>query len=274
MLKLSQYGDVIRIDSARTLAGRGYYWSTAYWVDGLLIDTGCAHSAKELVDALDGKKLQSIANTHTHEDHIGANGELQEKRKGLEILAHSMALPVLENPSGAQPFQLYRRVMWGRPKPSKGKSVKDGEVIKTVQYSFKVIYTPGHSPDHICLYEQEQGWLFTGDLFVGGKDRALRKGYNIWQIIVSLKKVIGLPLSVMYPGSAQVRDNPKEALENKIQYLEETGERVIEMRKKGMSVKAIVREVFGGQMLIEFMTLGHFTRSNLVRSYLSPKNLL
>lgn len=274
MLKLSRYGDVIRIDSARTMARRGHYWSTAYLVDGLLIDTGCAHSAGELTDALDDKKLLCIVNTHTHEDHIGANGNLQEKRKGLEIFAHPLALPVLENPREAQPLQLYRRVMWGWPKPSKGKPVKDGEFIQTERYSFQVIYTPGHSPDHICLYEQKQGWLFTGDLFVGGKDRALREGYNIWQIIASLNQVVKLPLSKLYPGCARVRDNPREALTNKIEYLEETGGKVVEMHQKGMSVKAIARTLFGGPMLIEFVTLGHFTRSSLVRSYLEPKNLL
>jgi glyoxylase-like metal-dependent hydrolase (beta-lactamase superfamily II) len=274
MLKLSLYGDVIRIDSARTIARRGYYWSTAYWVDGLLIDTGCAHASDELIDALEGKTIHCIVNSHTHEDHIGANGKLQEKRKGLQVFAHPMALSVLANPRELQPLQLYRRVMWGWPSPSSGNPIKDGDVIKTERYSLKVIYTPGHSPDHICLHEKEQGWLFTGDLFVGGKDRALREGYNIWQIITSLKKVESLPLSKLFPGSARVRDNPREALINKIQYLEETGAKVEEMQQKGMSINAIARAVFGGPMLIELVTLGHFTRRNLVKSYLEPKNLL
>lgn len=274
MLRLTQSGDVIRIDSARTLAGQGYYWSTAYLVDGLLIDTGCAHSSGELLGALHGRVLHGIANTHSHEDHIGANGSLQEKQGGLEIFAHPLALPVLENPREAQPLHPYRRVMWGWPKPSKGKPLEDGEMIRTERFSFQVIYTPGHSPDHICLYEQERGWLFSGDLFVGGKDRGLREGYDIWQIIASLKQVAKLPLKKLYPGSARVRDNPGEALANKIEYLEETGAKVIELRQKGMGVEAIARAVFGGPMLIEFVTLGHFTRSWLVRSYLEPKNLL
>lgn len=98
MIKLSQYGDVLRIDSARTLAGRGYYWSTAYLIDGLLIDTGCAHSAGELIRALDSKEIVSVVNTHTHEDHIGANGVLQKKQKGLNVFAHPLALPVLGGP--------------------------------------------------------------------------------------------------------------------------------------------------------------------------------
>ena len=72
MLRITAYGDVTRIDLARTLAGRGRYWTTAYAVDGLLIDTGCAHSARELSTALADGPIFKIVNTHTHEDHIGA----------------------------------------------------------------------------------------------------------------------------------------------------------------------------------------------------------
>ena len=268
MIKLSQYGDVIRIDSARTIAGRGHYWSTAYLIDSLLIDTGCAHSAGELTSTLGSKEIVSIINTHTHEDHIGANGVLQKKRKGLEVFAHPLALPILENPREEQPLQLYRRLMWGWPTPSKGKPVEDGEVIETEGYAFQVIYTPGHSPDHICLYEQKQSWLFTGDLYVGGKDRALQEDNDIWQIIASLKRIAELPLKKLYPGCARVRDDPKETITNKIKYLEEMGDKVLELHRQGKSEKAIVRSLLGGPMWIELITSGHFARRNLVRSYL------
>jgi len=274
MLKIQEYGDVIRFDSSRTIAGRGYYWSTAYLIDGVLIDTGCAYSANELVYALNGMDLVGIINTHAHEDHIGANGILQEKRKGLEIFAHPLAIPVLENPREEQPMEFYRRMTWGIPMPSQAKPVRDGELIETEQYAFQVINTPGHSPDHICLYEAKQAWLLTGDLFVGGQDRALREGYDIWQIIASLKRVVDLPMNILFPGCARIRENPKEVLRNKIQYLEETGSKVLELHQQGKSEKEITRMLFGGPMLVEVMTLGHFSRIHLVRSFLGLENLL
>lgn len=92
MLKTYRYDAVTRIDMARTLAGRGHYWTTAYLVDGVLVDTGCAHTARELAGALVGESLALIVNTHSHEDHIGANGTLQQQREGLGILAHPLAL--------------------------------------------------------------------------------------------------------------------------------------------------------------------------------------
>jgi glyoxylase-like metal-dependent hydrolase (beta-lactamase superfamily II) len=268
MLKISPYGTVTRFDLARTIAGRGRYWTTAYLVDGLMIDTGCVHTASELMRALADASITRIINTHTHEDHIGANGPLQRQRPSLEILAHPSALPVLSDPRRLQPLQLYRRIFWGWPEPSHGAPLSDGDVIETGHYRFRVIYTPGHSPDHLCLYEPQQGWLFTGDLFVGGQDRALRAGYDIWQIIASLKRISQLPATMLFPGSARVRDKPAQALKEKIAYLEALGAQVLALSQQGWGVNQIVRQLCGGSMLVELFTLGHFSRRHLVLSYL------
>jgi glyoxylase-like metal-dependent hydrolase (beta-lactamase superfamily II) len=268
MLKITPYGPVIRLDLARTLAGRGRYWTTAYLVDGLLVDSGCAYSAPELLDYLYDKPLSQIVNTHTHEDHIGANGPLQRAKDALKILAHPLSLPVMADPRARQSLHPYRQLMWGWPEPSNGEQVADGEAIRTENFTFRIIYTPGHSPDHICLYEPECGWLFSGDLFVGGHDRALSADADIWGVIASLKKIANLPLTKLFPGSAHVRELPQNELQDKITYLETMGERVLELNRKGESVSTVARILFGGPMFIEAVTLGHFSRKNLVRSYL------
>ncbi len=192
---------------------------------------------------------------------------MQRERAGLPIRAHPLALPVLADPAG-QRLHPYRRLLWGWPEPSQGRPVSDGEVIETGRYRFQVVYTPGHGLDHICLYEPEQGWLFTGDLFVGGRDRALREGYDIWAIIASLKRIAALPAKRLFPGSARVRDNAAEEIAAKIEHLEALGERVLALHRQGRSVDQIVRALLGGPMLIEAITLGHFSRRWLVRSYL------
>jgi len=271
VLKTTTFADVTRFDLSRTLAGRGRYWTTAYLVDGLLVDTGCAFSASELAEALAETPLTNIVNTHTHEDHIGGNGPLQRERGGLEIRAHPLALPVLSDPRGQQPLHPYRRVMWGWPEPSQAQPLSDGEVIETDRFRFRVIYTPGHSADHICLYEPGRGWLFTGDLFVGGLDRAMRAGQDVWETISSLKLIAALPATTLFPGSARVRHDPATELTAKIAYLEELGERVLSLHRQGQSVRGIIRALLGGPMLIEFITLGHFSRRQLVLSYLGRK---
>ena len=272
MLKITSFGKITRIDTARSFAGRGYYWTTAYLVDGLLVDSGCAASADELVAALKDSTIKHIINTHSHEDHIGANGFLQEDRTGLEILAHPSALRILANPREEQQLQLYRRLIWGWPKSSQAVAVSDGEVIKTSNHRFRVIYTPGHSPDHLCLYEPDEGWLFTGDLFNGSKDRAIRMDTDIWGIIASLKKIYDLSLSCLYPGCARVRDNPRQELSQKIVYLEEMGEKVLFLHRKGMSRSDIIKTLFPGIMLVELITMGHFSRWGFVNAFLQNKN--
>lgn len=54
----------------------------------------------------------------------------------------------------------------------------------------------------------------------------------------------------------------------KMDHLETLGRRVQELDRQGVSVPGIVRALCGGPMLIELITLGHFTRRHLVRSYL------
>lgn len=41
--------------------------------------------------------------------------------------------------------------------------VKGGEKIQLGEFNFEIVWTPGHSPGHICLYEQEKKFLIAGD---------------------------------------------------------------------------------------------------------------
>ena len=42
-------------------------------------------------------------------------------------------------------------------------TLHDGETITTGLFTFKVIWTPGHSSGHICLYEPEKKIFLSGD---------------------------------------------------------------------------------------------------------------
>jgi hypothetical protein len=110
--------------------------------------------------------------------------------------------------------------------------------------------------------------MFTGDLYVGGEDRALRADYEIWQIIASLKRISTYPIRFLFPGSARVRENPQQDLEAKIDYLEALGARILDLHRQGLEVGAIVREMFDQPMFLELLTGGHFSRRRLVESYL------
>lgn len=256
---------VVKLRLARVLLGRPLYFTAAYWVDGLLIDTGCAHTARVLLSALKGWRIDQIVNTHSHEDHIGANAQVQELYR-CPILAHPDALPILHNPR-LQPLQPYRRLFWGWPRPSQGSPIED--LVQTDRFRFQVLHTPGHSPDHICLFEPEQGWLFSGDTYIGGQDRALRKGYDIHGIIASLKKLADLPVTSVFSGSGTVRSNGVQPLEEKIAYLENLGDQIRSLWQQGLSPRRIRRRVLGRELPITYVTLGHFSGLRLIRSYVA-----
>lgn len=267
MIKIESVAEerVVKFCIARGILGRPAYFTAAYWVDGLLIDTGCAHTSRQLTSTLKGWRLDRIVNTHCHEDHIGANARIQEAYR-CPIQIHPDGLPILLNPR-LQPLQLYRRLFWGWPQPSRGEPVEDW--FETERHRFQVIHTPGHSHDHICLFEPEQGWLFTGDAYIGGKDRALRQGYDIHGIIASLKELAELPVTTIFSGSGTVRETGTQPLLDKIAYLEDLGKQISALHSQGQSPRRIRRQVLGREPYLTYVTLGHFSGVQMVRSYLS-----
>jgi glyoxylase-like metal-dependent hydrolase (beta-lactamase superfamily II) len=263
MISVEEIGQVTKYHLARSLAGRGWYFTSCYRVGGLLIDTGCAHTAWELLRELQGVPIELIVNTHSHEDHIGANGALQTRCRA-EVRAHRLALPVLAAPKKRLALRAYQKLMWGYPQPSEGLPL--GEEVVAGRLRLQVISAPGHSPDHVCFYEPRRQWLFTGDAFIGGRDRALRQDYNVWQIIASLRKMSALKVSLLFPASGNVRVNPQKDILRKIGYLEQLCEETLARHEQGLSVREIHREIFGREMPLAYFTLGHFSGKNLIRS--------
>ena len=176
MLEFDQFEEVVQIRMGREGGGdmpwgnpgEALYWTAAYLVDGLLVDTGCSYTADELADFLEGKALTLAVNTHYHEDHIGANHVLRE-RFGIPIFASPLSVPLIRQVPG---IHLYQEVVWGYPVPTEVEPVSD--TIRTERFSFDVVPTPGHSKDHICLVEPTKGWCFSGDLFVSTEPRSVR----------------------------------------------------------------------------------------------------
>jgi len=245
------------------LPGKAAYFTAAYFVDGLLIDAGSPHQKGEFIKALEGALIHTLVNTHSHEDHIGANKALEDR--GITIKAHPEALPVLSNPSLLR-MSFYRRFFWGLPEPSNASPI--GDTVETEKYVFQVIETPGHSPDHIALYEPSEGWLFSGDAYVGGRDLAYRKVYSPRLIMESLRKLASLEISFLFPGSGTVHRNGREKILSKLEGMEELKEHILELHRQGLPPKVIARKVVGREPFITWLTLGDFSALNLVECFL------
>jgi len=264
MIKTKQFGDVLQINMGREKDGQVLYWVSAYLVDGLLIDTGCAHTAYELVDFLKDFNVHTAVNTHYHEDHIGANSLLQ-KTLGIDIFAHKDSVPLINKVPELYPYQ---EMVWGYPEPSKVNCMP--ESIETDRFHFDVVNTPGHCRGHIALIEPENSWCFTGDLFVDERPKVIRSDEDVQQIIKSMQRLMELPSRelVLFTSVRKIVEGGKKALKTCIEYLRDISDQAKKLEREGHSIKDIVRVLLGGEGLFPELTNGQFSSENLIRSVL------
>jgi glyoxylase-like metal-dependent hydrolase (beta-lactamase superfamily II) len=163
----------------------------------LIIDPAPDSSAS-IIDYLTKNNLkpEKILLTHSHWDHI-ADVACLKKHYHIPVLIHEEDAKNLEMPgSDGLPC-------WISIEGIKADSyLNEGDNINCGNLSFIVIHTPGHSPGCICLYEEKQNVLISGDtLFkgsIGNLSFATARPKKMWE---SLKKLGKLPPSTkVYPG--------------------------------------------------------------------------
>lgn len=263
MLRTETSGPITRIEMARTIFGRPLYRVSAFLVDRLLIDTGCPATARELLAFCSEQRIRRIVNTHHHEDHVGGNRLLQRKL-ALPVFAPRASLPYLEQ---APRIPFYRRLVWGQPSPSTAAPL--GESVRAGRYRFRVVPTPGHAPDHVCLFEPHERWLFTGDLYVHPRIRYLRRVDDAWAQIRSLRKVLALEPELLICSHAGLVDNAQDALRERIEWWERLADEAGRLSESGCSARAITRRLLGREGLMTFLSGGEFSKRNLICSLLN-----
>ncbi len=260
-------GEIDRFVMARDFMGRALYRTAAYYLDGLLVDTGMVHARADLLSALVDRPVDAVVNTHAHEDHIGSNAALQA-RGAIRILAHEKALPFIAEPRRLT-MKPYQHFLFGRPEPSEARAI--GERVETGRLKFRVIPAQGHSEDHIALLEENRGWLITGDSYVGGRDWAVRPDVDVWAMIDTYRRFRSLEPVLLLTGSGAVVRDPGAGLNEKIEHLEATGERILALNRKGLPPNQIARRLFQSDLKLRALTFNHFSSLNLVRAFLAPK---
>jgi glyoxylase-like metal-dependent hydrolase (beta-lactamase superfamily II) len=265
MLEATTHGPITRVHLARTFLGRPLYTVEAYLVDGLLIDSGCPATASELVAWCEGRNVRQVVNTHHHEDHSGGDGALQAAL-GLPIAAPAGAIPILAD---FPRLQLYRRIVWGQPGDVAVQPL--GDVVETDHYRFEVIPTPGHCPDHVCLFEREQGWLFSGDLYVHERVRYMRADEDAVSSLESLRRVLALRPRLLVCSHAGLVEDGCGAIARKIAYWEGLAEQARALRREGLPLREVTDRLLGPEDMMARFTAGHFTKINLIRSLLGEE---
>jgi hydroxyacylglutathione hydrolase len=124
-----------------------------------------------------GWKVKYIINTHTHFDHVLGNEQVAAVT-GAKIIQHRNSTQFNDI------------------------TVEEGQIIPVGKVMIRILHTPGHSKDSICLLVNNESVLTGDTLFVGNCGRVDLPGSDPSEMYDSLfKKISKLDESlVVYPG--------------------------------------------------------------------------
>lgn len=178
--------------------------------------------------------LDTIVLTHHHPDHIGLSGELQEQ-SGARVYMHPIdeaSVQVIWSGTMPQKFGRVSRFLMqhGLPPTELWFSQVDPKVMNNIirvppheaftmvedeQYidlggeDYRVIWTPGHSDGHICLFRERDGVFLAADHVLPRitPNVGLYSEYDrqnpLGDYLHSLAKVSQLPASIVLPGHGE-----------------------------------------------------------------------
>lgn len=79
--------------------------------------------------------------------------------------------------------------------------LSDGDVVRAGAVSLTALFTPGHAPDHLCFWMDEDRVLFTGDLVLGrGSSMVTYPEGDVAAYLRSLDRVAELGPRMLFPG--------------------------------------------------------------------------
>ena len=216
----------------------------------LLIDTGW--SSEQALDSLKRQlaeigthfeDISQIVATHIHPDHYSLASRLKQLSQA-KIAMHYLERDLVE-PYGNMRKVMQQGIEWiqinGVPVAEISKVVTQmraanpemmeftpfvlpditfhgGEVISFGSFTFKVLWTPGHSPGHICLYEPSRKILISGDHILPTITPIIElhphSGDNpLDDYINSLNTIRPLDVRLVLPG----HENPFDGLQSRIE---------------------------------------------------------
>ncbi|UJA32868.1 MBL fold metallo-hydrolase [Clostridium sporogenes] len=211
-----------QIDKDTHIISEYRHWEEthAYLLNGtersLLVDTGLGIcNIYDEVIKLTDKPVTAVA-THIHWDHIGGhkffpdfyahedelnwlNGEFPLTLEQIkDMVVDRCDLPEDYNVDNYKFFQ-------GTPTMV----LKDNDIIDIGGRSIQVLHTPGHSPGHICFFEKERGYLFTGDLVYKDTLFAYYPSTDPKAYLKSIERVATFPVKKVFPAHHSLDIHPE-----------------------------------------------------------------
>ena len=233
------------------------YDVSAYVVRGVLVDTGPPHARARMMAAVHELAPRGAVITHSHEDHAGSAAELAAM--GLPIMLHPSSERELRHP---EPIGLYRRLVWGSAHPLNAP-------IRTFDPApLAVLPLPGHTNEHLVLWDAERRILAGGDLFLGVKVRVAHGGESPRRLVESLRAAAALEPRLLLDAHRGAVYEPVPLLRAKIAWMEETIGEIDQLAARGLDEHEITRRVLGREELVGWVSRGEYSKRAFVRAVL------
>ncbi|XP_077990449.1 endoribonuclease LACTB2-like isoform X2 [Glandiceps talaboti] len=173
-------------------------------------------------------EIQEIICTHWHHDHVGGIAGICSQVQSDPIPKVSK-LP--RNPVATENMI---------DCDLKYNYMKDGETIQTEGATLKVVYTPGHTDDHMILALEEEDVIFTGDCVLGEGTAVFE---DLYDYMKSLQRIIEMKPSILYPGHGPVVDNAVPKLQYYVDHRNLREKQIMETLEKHKDISMTAMEL-------------------------------
>lgn len=264
-IKTRKFGPIISWEMGFSYIGKPFMSVYCYAVDTVLIDTGQRHMGQVLMKAIEPIALERVYLTHHHEDHSG-NAAFLTRDRSLPVFIHEAGMSKCSRGFSILPYQ---RLTWGKMTPFAPHTMPD--IFETNRHKFRVLHTPGHSKDHCVFLVESEGWLFSGDLYLGDRIKYFRSNERIHDQIVSLRYVLEFDVESLFCAHRPIEKNARQHLKTKLDFLENFCGDVTYRATKGLSAEEILRDMqIRESWGIRLLTCGNVSLRNMVMSVLRP----
>jgi glyoxylase-like metal-dependent hydrolase (beta-lactamase superfamily II) len=148
------------------------------------------------------------------------------------------------------PSARFLKIPWaGRDRrwPVEWQALADGATLQIGDSAATVLHTPGHAPDHACLWHPDTRSLFGGDLAIDGTTVWIPAalGGDLAAYLASLERVMALGPARIFPGHGPVITDPGRVLREYVEHRRERERQVIDALEAGATnPRAIVARIY------------------------------